>query len=260
MIDIETIISKNILKMTFTTLVISGGAIKGIGMVALLYKQKIANVNNMEIYIGTSVGAIICAFLSIGYTPIEIFLLTLSICPIEMIHRNKVKEMLDKYFNKTFKELYDQTKKKLIIPVYDLKKKTAIYYSNEITPTKNVAEALKETMNLSPFENIMDGCVCEPFPIKYCKTKNFGPIFGIHCSTRELKDPVDKISTWVENVYSCFTYLQERIKQYELLFLDDTDKVICYSNDPSMNCVYELNFMNAPQMFIDTLNDSSQCV
>jgi predicted acylesterase/phospholipase RssA len=233
----------------FNTLIISGGAMKGVGMLAILHKQKIVNVNKLTTYIGTSVGAIMCSFFTLGYTPIEVFFIVLSICPIEMIHRQKVKDIINKYFDKNFKELYEQTKKRLIIPVYDLKKRTAVYYSYELTPEKSVAEALKETMNLSPFESIMDGCVCEPFPVKYCKSKGFGPIFGIYCHTK--MNDTEKISTWVENVYSCFTYLQEKLKNYELLFLENDDKTLCFNNDPSANSVYELTFENAPQMFME---------
>ena len=242
--------------MAFNTLVISGGAMKGVGMLAMLYEQKIVNVNNLTTYIGTSVGAIICAFLTLDYNPLEIFFLVLSICPVEMIYRHKVKETLDKYFNKTFKVLNEQTKKRLIIPVYDLTKKTAVYYSHELSPDKNVAEALKETMNLSPFESIMDGCVCEPFPIRYCKSNGYHPIFGIYCSTKNTEEP-EKFSTWVQNVYSCFTYLQDKIKDYELSNLDENDKVLCFWNDQSVNSVYELTYEDAPRMFIEALGNST---
>ena len=57
----------------FDTLVIAGGSSKGIvtlGALQYLYDNNIGK--NINTYIGTSSGSIICFLLIIGYTPIEI--------------------------------------------------------------------------------------------------------------------------------------------------------------------------------------------
>lgn len=59
------------------TLVLSGGGIKGIAMLGLLQKlYKQGNLTNINKFIGTSVGSIICLLLSFGFTPLEIYNMT----------------------------------------------------------------------------------------------------------------------------------------------------------------------------------------
>ena len=57
----------------YDTLVISGGSMNGLGILgALQYLKDSGKIDNVKNYVGTSAGAIICYFLIIGYTPIEI--------------------------------------------------------------------------------------------------------------------------------------------------------------------------------------------
>ena len=57
----------------FDTLVLSGGSSKGILILgALQYAYDNFLLNNIDIYVGTSCGAIIGYLLAIGYTPLEI--------------------------------------------------------------------------------------------------------------------------------------------------------------------------------------------
>lgn len=57
----------------YDSLVLSGGAINGIVMLgALQYCSDKGILNQIKTFVGTSVGAIICYLLIIGYTPVEI--------------------------------------------------------------------------------------------------------------------------------------------------------------------------------------------
>lgn len=59
------------------TLVLSGGGIKGIAILGLLQKlYKQGDLTNINKFIGTSVGSIICLLLSFGFTPLEIYSMT----------------------------------------------------------------------------------------------------------------------------------------------------------------------------------------
>lgn len=57
----------------YDTLVLSGGSLNNITILgSLQYLKDNDMINNIQTYIGTSSGAIICYLLIIGYTPIEI--------------------------------------------------------------------------------------------------------------------------------------------------------------------------------------------
>ena len=58
---------------SYDTLVISGGAMNGLGILGTLqYLKDNDKLDDIKNYVGVSVGAIICYLLIIGYTPIEI--------------------------------------------------------------------------------------------------------------------------------------------------------------------------------------------
>ena len=72
-IDNEKIDIDDINIQNFDTLVLSGGSSKGILILgALQYAYDNFLLNDIDIYVGTSSGAIIGYLLAIGYTPLEI--------------------------------------------------------------------------------------------------------------------------------------------------------------------------------------------
>src|SRR3990170_8230654 len=61
----------------YNTLVLSGGSIKGCCLLgALQYFYDKGQLSNITKYVGTSIGAIICYLLAIGYTPLELIVYT----------------------------------------------------------------------------------------------------------------------------------------------------------------------------------------
>jgi hypothetical protein len=71
----------------YDTLVLSGGSSKGIIILgALQYLIDNYLISNIETYIGTSVGSIICYLLLIGYTPIEIIV---YICKNQLLEKRE---------------------------------------------------------------------------------------------------------------------------------------------------------------------------
>lgn len=75
----------------YTTIVMSGGGIKGLGLLgALQYLADKHKLNNINKYIGTSVGAIIGYLIAIGYSPIEIMV---------SVNQQKIIEKLVNAFN-----------------------------------------------------------------------------------------------------------------------------------------------------------------
>ena len=63
----------------FNTLCLSGGGVRGYELLgAIAYMQEILDFNDMNNFIGTSVGSLVCYLLAIGYSALEILILTNS--------------------------------------------------------------------------------------------------------------------------------------------------------------------------------------
>jgi predicted acylesterase/phospholipase RssA len=242
----------------YETLIISGGGLKGLGMLALLHKEwpKIYN-NTFKNYIGVSVGAILVAFLIDGYSPFEIYLIMLTYLPINYVQRQKLHEMMDQFFPYTFQELYDKTNgKRLIIPVYDLKGAKEIFYSQSSTPNSRVCDALKETTSLFPLSQNMDGCLCEPFPITYCKQQpEMNPILGVYCKNGSIVTEGCNGSIF-EEIKAYFMFVVNKITQYELKAVDEKDKILCFVYSDELAQQLEINTKNAVDIFCRTFSES----
>lgn len=180
----------------YDTLVLSGGAMNGLIQLGSLQYCKDNNmIEHIQTYIGTSVGAIICYLLIIGYTPIEI---TVYLCThtkvfdklkyldinaacrgdgatsffhimeyIEQMTTEKIGRIV------TMKDLPILFNKKLICTTYNSSKNTMEYLSAENTPDLPCLTALRMSANIPlVFENYkyggnfyVDGGICNNFPI-----------------------------------------------------------------------------------------------
>lgn len=78
----------------YDTLVLSGGAFKGLILLGSLHALYIRNMHNQIVnFVGTSCGAMICYLLAIGYTPIEIFTYICTRLILDNIHVDIVSMM-----------------------------------------------------------------------------------------------------------------------------------------------------------------------
>ena len=179
----------------YDTLVLSGGGCRGIALLgSIQYMKDNEYLNNINIYIGTSVGSIIGYLLSIGYTPSEIIA---YICTNQILEKmqcldimsmvngggaysfNVIQEHLEKLtIDKigrylTMKDLYQQYHKNLICCTYNLTTSSAEYISYENQPDMPCLTALRISSNL-PFifdkykytnSFYVDGGVSDNFPI-----------------------------------------------------------------------------------------------
>ena len=213
----------------YDTLVLSGGGIKGFcllgGVQSLIDMGKL---NNIDKFIGTSVGAIICYFLAIGYKPIEIivelylnkfFEKMAHFNLVEMINGNgaigydKITESLEKLtlckigrfltLGK-LKEIYGKT---LICCTYNTSLCTTEYLSPENSPDLPCLTALRMSSNIPLiFERFkymdnyyIDGGIVDNFPIS--KGIEIGEkAIGLHLDIDEksFKDrPEDGMATYI---------------------------------------------------------------
>ena len=194
-IDNEKIDIDDINIQNFDTLVLSGGSSKGILILgALQYAYDNFLLNDIDIYVGTSSGAIIGYLLAIGYTPLEIIV---YICANQLMGKivhfniigminnqgassyNTINETFEKMtiekigFYPTLKDLKEKFNKTLVCCTYNLTEKKPEYLSYETHPTLPCITALRMTSNLPLiFENFKygncfyaDGGITDNFPI-----------------------------------------------------------------------------------------------
>lgn len=141
----------------FDTLVLSGGGIKGFcllgGLQCAIDNGYLKNIDN---YIGTSIGAIICYLIAIGYTPMEI---------IVSLHTNKWLEKIQ-YFNlvsmingdgaTSFASIHEALEKLTIDKIgkiLTLKGLKELYNKNLVCVTYNMSDCKTEYLS---YENYPD--------------------------------------------------------------------------------------------------------
>lgn len=184
---------------TFDTLVLCGGGMKGvITLGALQYAIDQYLIQSVTKYIGTSIGAVICYLLIIGYTPIEIIV---QLCTAKLesfkffdvfsmtqgkgaMSFNSIQEYLEKMTVEkigkfvTLGELKTKFRKDLICTTYNITDHKVEYLGPDNCPDLPCITALKMTTNLPlVFEKFkymgkyyIDGGIADNFPIKMALT------------------------------------------------------------------------------------------
>ncbi len=193
---------------SFNTIVLSGGGIKGIiTLGALQYAKDQFLLQNVNKYVGTSIGAIICYLLAIGYTPMELMIylctskldefkffdvLSLSQCKGAM-HYNVIQEHLEKLtIDKigkfiTLGELKSKYNKTLICSTFNITESHIEYLTPDTHSDLPCLTAIKMSSNLPLIfdkftytgNQYIDGGVVELFPIRIADEEENGNIFGI---------------------------------------------------------------------------------
>lgn len=263
----------------YDTLVLSGGAINGIillGSVSYLYEQnKLADINN---YIGTSVGGIICYLLNIGYTPLEIIShinITDWLNHLQKININKalngegvidfmyIQDILErltlnkihKYF--TLKELFNKTKKQLILTTFNMSTSTTEYLSHLTNPDLPCITALRMTSNIPIIfdrfkynkQFYIDGGITDNFPI--LKSMLIGKnILGIYLNDKIVDEPEKGIMKYIFNILN-ISFSQH--SKYQIDFVKNNDNIKLYE----INCHYlnSLSFHLGVNELIDLFTD-----
>lgn len=182
----------------FKAIVLSGGGSKGLftlGALQYYYEKKL--IDNVDIYAGTSIGAVICLLLVCGYTPMELFTKIFSVeyffdildfntisdiiqfMGVMSIDRftDKLKELIEEKFGciPTLIELYELTRKTLVITVSNITKMKCEYYTYLTQPDLNCLDAIKYSCNLPLIfksitydgEYIADGGLMDNFPLQH---------------------------------------------------------------------------------------------
>ena len=177
----------------YNTLVLSGGSIKGCCLLgALQYFYDKGQLSNITKYVGTSIGAIICYLLAIGYTPLELIVYTCTKMSFQFIFNivamtqgsgatsyYKIQEHLEHLTMKklgtfyTLKDLQLRLGKSLICTTYNETLSMVEYLSPESYPELPCLTALRMSCNLPlifdrfEYKNnfYLDGGLADNFPI-----------------------------------------------------------------------------------------------
>lgn len=230
--EVDKILDKNSSQI-IDTLVLSGGSLKGIAqMGALHYLEKIGILGNITTYAGTSAGAVICAVLSLGYRPSEIYHFFMNIDMSKMSKINaynffnklglddgkRFNLVIKKYFtNKsvnpkiTFAEHYKMTGKELIITGTCVNDKKVHYFSWKTAPDMRIIDALRISISVpilyTPRKHagkvFVDGGCIDNYPISMFSHK-LDKVIGIHVNEdKQTVDKIDSIESFLQNTIEC---------------------------------------------------------
>ena len=101
--------------LDFDTIVLAGGSTKGLlTLGALQYAYDNNIIKNINTFIGTSAGAILCFLLIIGYTPIEIIVYLCVNQLVEKLQNFNIVGMLNGYGATSFSSIYEHLEKMTI--------------------------------------------------------------------------------------------------------------------------------------------------
>jgi len=260
----------------YNVLCLSGGGNKGVcHLGALHYAYKHNILDNVDVYISTSVGSLIACMLSVGYTPIDIFtewinndmshdiknfnLLNLSsefsLCKYEYIEQMMEEKIKDKVgFVPTLDEIFQQFEKHLIFTTYNYTLKTVEYVDRFTHPSLSCIKAVKMSSSLPiifppvKYNNYMyiDGGLGDNFPISLLDDgKN--KILGLRIVgkiTKESSSIIDYIRTIISIPY-------KELENYMVKNISPNCSIIKLEPENINNISVELTSEQKYKMFFD---------
>lgn len=227
--------------MFYDTLVLSGGGIKGLTMLGGLHylHTQTKYLSHVVRYAGTSIGAVICVLLAVGYTPFEIFshshpfvkllkceLSDLAALPSEWgLKSNEafidfVMNMIHKKISGvyTLNDLYTRTQKDVYITTvkFQVTKQEVCYLNHSTHPDLPLKLALRMSCNIPfIFTKIYydgfyysDGAILDNFPIK-CVDDGWNKVLALYMSNR---DSDERQMSFFEYYYRIMTIPARKMK------------------------------------------------
>ncbi len=251
LLDYEPRASKN------NTLVLSGGGTKGVIILgALQYLIDTGELRDTNVYVGTSVGSIICYLLSIGYTPIECVVYLCTHKLIEKIQHfnlvamingegaisyNHIQESLEKMTIEkigrylTLKELYDKYDKKLVCVTYNQTEKKPEYLSVDTYPELPCLIAIRMSSNVPFLFNkfkymgnfYVDGGICDNFAVLYAEkltlanvVSNQNNILGVRVQSKTEKSESTKENGVLQDLFHFMSVPIDQSTEYKISLCD----------------------------------------
>lgn len=216
----------------------SGGGLKGIGFLgALQCMSDMGTLQDIQHFIGTSIGAVIGYLISIGYTPIEIMVILhtektmetliqamdatyltthggiLNFCIFQDILEQLTIKKIGQLIN--LNQLHQDYGKHLVCCTYNLSKKQVEYIDHLSNPNIPCITALRMSSNLPflffPFQYngsvYVDGGIYENFPVSQVPPESKAIAFFIK-ENEEIKTE-DSRPVHVDKMFNIMSYLFE---------------------------------------------------
>ena len=220
-----------------TILIVSGGGIKGLaglGAISYLIDNKI--ISFPKIFAGSSVGAIICFLINIGYHPKDIYDILEQIDFTKLIKYVEPEDLLvEPCFglstpepilqsiysfmkkknikkNITFKELFEQTNSKLIITGTCINNVELVYFSYDTYPNMPILKALRISISIPfifrpyMFEGKLwvDGSCMNNFPIELFDPDDLDKVIGVYLDDKyDGLDEIEEIQDYFHRIFKC---------------------------------------------------------
>ena len=245
--------------MHFSSIVVAGGALKVISVIGCIkYLEEKDLVVNIKNFVGTSAGSIMCLFMVLGFSYMEIIDFFVHNLFDEDIGRFDpdecfnllsqygissgknielfVKRMLAKKLtgpnieNITFLELAKQTGKNLVVCVSNLTKEQPEYFNVDTMPNLSVATAIRVSCSIPLLfipisinnDIYIDGGLFNNFPIGYFKNNTLKDILGINVSCRNYR----KADTFLEYMNFIINSLIDKANVMGSSSLNDSERNI----------------------------------
>lgn len=208
-----------------TALVLSGGGVFGAALLGALHSLE--SLDHFKVFAGTSVGALIGALLTIGYTPLEILRLVVAeTCLITeqldlerfgVASQDNIRAFVERLFAektkaRTFQDIYKTLGKDLIVVGTNLSKQKAVYFQKNDFPDMNVIDALMISCcvpMMFPYivledDVYVDGFVTDNFPVQYVSERS-EDLLGINLCKKG-KHPIDfhSVNSYVRSLFNTF--------------------------------------------------------
>lgn len=186
-------------------LCLSSGGSKGLVHLGVLSRFNMNGLlDEIHTYSGTSIGALVCVLLNVGYEPAEVaemfmeFKLDHQVGMANLIEdfgffsmtqlKERIEDMIVKKwgFVPTFEQLYQATRKVLFITTYNIDRMEVYHFNYMTEPTCSVSEAVCISMSIPIFfkayhyksYRFVDGAVGNSFPVELFDNDNV-PILGV---------------------------------------------------------------------------------
>lgn len=216
----------------YKNLVLCGGGIKGLVHIGVLHAlYDIGILNGFDCFIGSSVGGLIIALHSIGYSSAELYdfiksfdlklLKNLSILNIDSFGLDAghnfeyvTKRLIErKGFNEniTLKEIHEKTKKKIVLVTVCVNDLNVCYLSYETFPDLPLYIAIRMTTSI-PFiycpvqyngKMYIDGGGLDNYPMSYFENGLHDTIGILITESNTIIDKIDNLETYIFRVLQC---------------------------------------------------------